>query len=72
MAALYLFVVSLFATALGPTSIALLTDQLFKSPAKVGYSMSVVAAIVGPIGCAVFLLGLRPFARAIAEQSPAN
>lgn len=72
MAALYLFVVSLFATALGPTSIALLTDHLFKSPAKVGYSMSVVAAIVGPIGCLVFLLGLRPFARAIAEQSPEN
>lgn len=72
MAALYLFVVSLFATALGPTSIALLTDHFFKSPAKVGYSMSVVAAIVGPIGCAVFVLGLRPFAKAIAEQSPAN
>jgi MFS family permease len=72
MSALYLFVVTLFATALGPTSIALLTDHLFKSPGKVGYSMSAVAAIVGPIGCAVFLAGLRPFARAVAEQAPAH
>jgi hypothetical protein len=47
MAAQYLFVVFLFfATALGPTSIALLRDHLFKR--------------------------LRPFARAIAEQVPAN
>jgi hypothetical protein len=57
---------------LGPTSIALLTDHLFKSPAKVGYSMSIIAAIIGPIGCVVFLMGLRPFAKAIAEQVPAN
>jgi MFS family permease len=70
MAALYLFVVSLFATALGPTSIALLTDRLFQNPADVGYSMSLVAGIVGPLGCAAFLLGLKPFARAI-EQAPA-
>jgi MFS family permease len=71
MAALYLFVVSLIATALGPTSIALLTDRLFHNPADVGYSMSLVAGIVGPLGGAAFLLGLRPFARAISEQAPA-
>ncbi len=70
MAALYLFVVSLIATALGPTSIALLTDRLFRNPADVGYSMSLVAGIVGPIGVAAFLLGLRPFAKAIAEPVP--
>jgi MFS family permease len=72
MSALYLFVVSLIGTALGPTSIALFTDRFFKNPAEVGYSMSIVAAIIGPLGCAAFLLGLRPFAKAIAEQaSPA-
>jgi hypothetical protein len=34
--------------------------------------MSVIAAIIGPIGCAVFLMGLRPFAKAIAAHVPAN
>jgi hypothetical protein len=67
MAALYLFEVSVIATALGPTSIALLTDRLFKNPADLGYSMSLVAGIVGPIGVAAFLLGLR---KAIAEPVP--
>jgi hypothetical protein len=68
-AALYLFVVSLIATSLGPTSIALLTDRLFQNPADVGYSMSLVAGIVGPLGCVAFLLGLRPFAKAVAAQA---
>jgi len=72
MAALYLFVVSLFATALGPTSMRCSPIIYSKVLPKLGYSMSVVAAIVGPIGCAVFLMGLRPFAKAIAEQAPAN
>jgi MFS family permease len=69
MSALYLFVVSVIATALGPTSIALLTDHYFKSPAAVGYSMAVVAALIGPLGCLAFGLGLRPFARAVAQTS---
>jgi MFS family permease len=68
MSALYLFVVSLIATALGPTSIALFTDRVFKNPAEVGHSMAIVAAIIGPLGCVAFLLGLRPFARAISGQ----
>jgi MFS family permease len=68
MSALYLFVVTVIATALGPTSIALLTDRLFKNPAQVGYSMAIIAAIVGPLGCIAFLAGLRPFAKAVSEQ----
>jgi MFS family permease len=70
MSALYLFVVSVIATALGPTSIAMLTDRYFKNPADVGYSMAIVAGIIGPVGCVIFLLGLRPFANAVAEQAP--
>jgi hypothetical protein len=46
----------------------ILTDQLFKNPAQVGYSMAIVAAIVGPLGCIAFLAGLRPFAKAVSEQ----
>jgi MFS family permease len=68
LSALYLFVVSVIATALGPTSIALMTDRVFKNPAEVGYSMAIVAAIIGPLGCLTFVLGLKPFAKAIAEQ----
>jgi MFS family permease len=67
MSALYLFVVSVIATAVGPTSVALITDHWFKNPADVGYSMVIVAAIIGPIGCLAFALGLKPFARAISE-----
>ena len=70
MSALYLFVVSVIATAAGPTSVALITDKLFRNPADVGYSMVIVAAIIGPLGCLAFALGLRPFARAITEGWP--
>jgi MFS family permease len=68
MSALYLFVVTIIATALGPTSIALVTDRVFKSPAEVGHSMAIVAGIIGPVGAVAFMLGLRPFAKAIAGQ----
>jgi MFS family permease len=68
MSALYLFVVTVIATALGPTSIALMTDRVFKSPAEVGHSMAIVAGIIGPVGAAAFMLGLRPFAKAIDGQ----
>jgi len=69
MSALYLFVVSLIATALGPTSIALITDKVLNNPAAVGHSMAIVAAIIGPLGLIAFVLGLRPFADAIARQT---
>jgi len=68
MSALYLFIVSVIATAIGPTSVALLTDRVFHDPSAVGYSMVAVAAVIGPLGCLAFLLGLKPFRRSIEGQ----
>ena len=56
VAALYLFVVTLFAAALGPTLIALITDFGFGVPEAVGRSLAVALAVSGPLGvaCALF------------------
>ncbi len=68
MTAVYLLVVSVIGAAFGPTTIALITDRVFKDPAAVGSSMALAAIIIGPIGILILSIGLRPFGRAVLRQ----
>lgn len=68
VAALYVLVMGLIGLLLGPTSVALLTDYVFEDPLKVGYSISVVAAVTGPASVALLALSLRPY-RAAADAA---
>lgn len=61
IAAVYVLIVGLVGLLLGPTSVALLTDYFFKDPMAVGKSISVVAAIVGPLSVILLISALRPY-----------
>jgi len=69
VAAIYVLVMGLVGLLLGPTSVALLTDYAFGDPMKVGYSISIVAAVTGPISAALLFFARRPYLRAIQTAS---
>jgi MFS family permease len=48
--AVYFFVISMTGYTLGPTSVALITDFIFKDESLIMYSMSIVSLVVGLIG----------------------
>lgn len=57
--------INLIGMGLGPTAVALVTDQVFRDPKSVNLSLLVVglAANVGGIG--LLWLGLRPFRQSL-------
>jgi len=73
MTAVYFLVNSLVASGLGPTVYALVTDYVFKDPARLGYSMALVSAVVMPLGTVFAWLALRPYrASVLAVQAIAK
>lgn len=64
--AAYYLVLGIVGLALGPLTVALLTDHLFADPAAVGRSLAVTAMIYGPISGLLVLWSIRPFRRIIA------
>ena len=48
--AVYFFVISMTGYTLGPTSVALITDFVFKDESLITYSMSIVSLVVGLLG----------------------
>ncbi|HIF19903.1 MAG TPA: MFS transporter [Gammaproteobacteria bacterium] len=48
--AVYFFIISLTGYTLGPTSVALITDFVFKDESLITYSISIVSLVVGLIG----------------------
>jgi len=63
--ALYLFMFNVIGFGLGPTVVALITNQVF-SEAQVGYSLATTAAIFGPISTLVIFIGLKAYGRSVA------
>ena len=64
--AMYLFVVSLLGLAVGPTTVALVTDYVFRDEQMVRYSMAVVA-LLGLVPAALLLRAARkPYLKTIA------
>jgi MFS family permease len=60
-AALYLFVINLIGLGIGPTAVALATDQLFRNEQLVHYSLALVT-VTAQCGAVLLLRrGLRPF-----------
>ena len=53
---------------MGPTSVALLTDYVFKDESLISYSMAVVSLIVGLIGVFAGFMGVRPYRKYIEGQ----
>jgi MFS family permease len=69
VSALYYFAINLVGLGLGPLSVALLTDYVFRSEAALGYSLAVCAAVLGPAGALLMMAALRPFRAALHAQT---
>ena len=68
MTAIYFLVGNLIAMGLGPTLFALVTDYVFGDPAKLRYSLTIVCAVVLPLGTTLAYLALKPY-RASVERA---
>ncbi len=64
--AIYVTFTTLVGLVVGPIVIGLMTDHLFRDPAEVRYSLSIVVAVAAPAMVALILTALRPF-RALRE-----
>jgi MFS family permease len=67
VAAAHLLVISLAGLFLGPTSVAMFTDLVWRDEAAVRWSLAVVAAIAGAAGLAALSIGRRPYAASAAD-----
>lgn len=65
--ALFLFIFNVFGTGLAPFVVGLVTNYVVGSEAKVGESIMLTAAVLGPISVALMWLGIRPYARSVAR-----
>ena len=61
MTALYFLVGNMLALGFGPTLVALVTDYAFGDPLDLRYSLSLVSAVVLPLGGVLSYLALKPF-----------
>lgn len=57
----YMFTINLIGLGTGPTTVALLTDYLFRDPEMLRYSMAIVGAATSLIGLILSLYALRQF-----------
>jgi MFS family permease len=64
MTALFLFIFNFVGYGLGPSFVALLTDQFF-GEANLRYSLSIGSAIMGPLAAATIWWGLKPYAESV-------
>ncbi len=64
--ATYYLVVSVVGLSIGPISVALLTDKVFKDPTAVGWSIAVVAMIAVPISAVLLYLAGRNYQKTLA------
>ena len=59
----YVVTSNVIGLALGPTLVAACTDYLFKDPAYVAWSLSLVSVSVAPVAIGFLALGMKPYAR---------
>jgi len=58
----------LLGLALGPLLVALLTDHVLHDPRRVGTSMAIVVAAIGPLTMLAYGLALKPARRAVSQM----
>ncbi|HTX24348.1 MAG TPA: MFS transporter [Steroidobacteraceae bacterium] len=65
--ALYLFIFNTFGSGLAPLVIALVTNRIIGSEAKIGESIVLTAAVLEPLVLIIMWAGLKPYARSVAR-----
>jgi len=61
VAAIYFVVTNFLGASLGPVITAVFTQQLFREPGQIGWSLATLAALTGPLIVVLLSLALRPF-----------
>lgn len=59
--AIFYFVLNLMGLGLGPTTVAVFTDYVFRDAMALRYSLSIFSVIVGMVAFTTLWLGLRPY-----------
>ena len=63
--AFYLFVINLVGMGLGPTLVAVLTEDVFRDKKAVHLSLLVVGAVAFLLAAILLWLGLKPYRRSL-------
>ncbi len=66
--AFYLFVINLIGLGMGPTAVALCTDQLFADDNKIHLSLLLVSSIAGLFSILLLASGLKPFRNSLTHR----
>ena len=64
---IFLFILNLIGIGLGPTSVALFTDYIFKDESAIRYSMVLLYLIGGLFSSILTYLALKPYRKAVLE-----
>jgi MFS family permease len=67
VSAMYIAVFNVIGYGLGPLVIAMFTEWLFRDPLALPGSMTLAAAVLGPLGATFTYLAIKPYVRAVAE-----
>jgi MFS family permease len=70
LSAMLTLMINLGTLGLAPTIVALFTDFVFHSDAKIGWSLAAVLAIFGPLAVVLLTLARKPMRDIIAAQDP--
>ncbi len=66
--AIYLLIANLLGFTVGPTAVALVTDQVFSDPIMLRYSLSIVAPLLMLLGALIVFSGLKSY-RTLVERN---
>jgi MFS family permease len=69
VSAIFMFSLSIFGGALGPSVVALLSDKLFRSEQMLGWAMATTFVCVVPIAVIALLLAAKPMRETIREEA---
>ena len=64
-ALLYLFPVNLIGIGIGPSLVAVLTEQVFGNPEDLRYAMAAVGLGASALAACALFLGIKPFERSL-------
>ena len=67
--ALFLFIFNTFGSGLAPLLIGVVTDRVIGSEAKLGESIALTAAVLGPLAVLITWTALKPYARMVAQAA---
>lgn len=68
-ALLYLFPVNLIGIGIGPSLVALITEQVFANPADLRYSMAIVGFAASILAACALFAGIRPFKKSLRSAA---